>query len=709
MKKIILFLIAATIIFFGVMHFEIHNYLTLSALREQQAQLQTAISENTLLYASGYFAIYLLVATLSIPGALILTLAGGALFGFFLGTILVSFASSIGALMAFLVARYFLRDAVEKRFSSQLKTVNEKIKKEGANYLLFLRLVPIFPFFFVNLVMSLTAIRPSVYYIFSQIGMFPSTLVYINAGTQIAKIESLKDITSPSILFAFVLLGIFPFIAKAIAVFIRARKAYGQFNKPKSFDYNTVVLGGGSAGLVAAYTTSTLQGKVALIERHKMGGDCLNTGCVPSKAILRSAKFIADLKRPQALGVKSANYEVLFHEVMTRVHSKISTIQPKDSVKRYTELGVDCHQGDAKVLSPWQVEVNGKILSTKNIIIATGATPWVPAIPGIEHTHYLTTDTIWALKELPKHLVIIGAGPIGCELGQAFARLGAKVSLIQRNSVILPNEDHEAAEVLEKSLLIDGIAIYKNFITEKFSSKDKTHTLHGSHAGEITRIDCSHVLVATGRRANLTGLEALNLDVGSNGRLTINQTLQTRFPNVYACGDVTSPKQYTHVASHQAWYAAFNALFSPIKKFKCSLDNVPYAVFTDPEIAGVGITEQEAIENNTPYKVTMFPMDDIDRAITDNATEGFVKVLTPHNSDKILGVTMVGDHASELISEFVLAKTHKMGLNKILGTVHIYPTKSEINRMVAGKWKRTQLTERVVRLLKKYQRWRLGN
>lgn len=708
MKKILIFLAVVAAVIFTILYFDIQSYLTLSELKERQAQLQAAIANNTALYAGGYFLIYLLVATLSIPGALILTLAGGALFGFILGTVLVSFASSIGALMAFLVARYFLRDAVEQRFSSQLKNINEKVEKEGTSYLLFLRLVPIFPFFFVNLVMSLTAIRPGIYYIFSQIGMFPSTLVYINAGTQIGKIESLKDITSPSLLFAFALLGVFPFIAKNIAGYLKARKLYSEFDKPKSFTYNTIVLGGGSAGLVAAYTTSTLQGKVALIERHKMGGDCLNTGCVPSKALLRSAQFVADLKRPQALGVNNASYEINFKDVMARVHSKISSIEPKDSVKRYSELGVKCYQGEAKVLSPWQVEVNGQMLTSRNIILATGATPRVPAIAGLEDTHFYTTDTIWSLEELPQHLVIIGAGPIGCELGQAFARLGAKVTLIQRNATILPSEDTEAAELLEKSLHAEGIEIYKGFSTDKFTTENTTHVLHGSYAGETMQVECSHILVATGRQANLGGLEALKLDLTQSGKLEINKTLQTRFPNVYACGDVTSPKQYTHVASHQAWYAAFNALFSPMKKFKCSLDNVPYAVFTDPEIAGVGITEKQAISNNIAHKVTMFPMDDIDRAITDNATEGFVKVLTPPNSDKILGVTMVGDHASELITEFVLAKTNKLGLNKILGTVHIYPTKSEINRMVAGKWKRTQLTEHVVNFLKKYQQWRLG-
>ena len=709
MKKIALLiaLVATVVVIVNV--FDIHNYFSLSFLKEQQGQLQSIIESKPLLYALIFFLIYVLVASLSIPGAVILTLAGGALFGLVKGTILVSFASSIGALFAFLVARFILRDTIQNKFSSQLSVINEKLEKEGAIYVFSLRLVFVFPFFLCNLVLALTSIRPATFYWFSQLGMLPATMAYVNAGTQIAKIESVSDIASPGLIFAFTLLAVLPFIATRILNIVKANKAYSKFKKPKKFDYNTVVLGGGSAGLVAAYTTSTLRGKVVLIEKHKMGGDCLNTGCVPSKAILRSAKFIADMQQPKSFGIDESSYSVNFKNVMDRVHSKIATIEPKDSVERYTELGVECEQGEAKVRSPWEVEVNGKVLTTKNIILATGASPNVPAIEGLDTTDYYTTDTIWSLESLPEHLLVIGAGPIGCELGQAFARLGAKVTMVQRGSRILPNEDSEAATLIEQSLRADKVDLLTNFATQKINQQGDQYLIKGRQNENSIDFTCSHILVATGRVANLSGLDALSLDVNDQGRLDINPTLQTRFPNVYACGDVTSPKQYTHVASHQAWYAAFNALFSPLKKFKCSLDNVPYAVFTDPEVAGVGLTEQDAKAQNIEYEVTTFPMDDIDRAITDSATEGFVKVLTPPGSDKILGVSMVGDHASELISEFVLAKTHKMGLNKILSTVHIYPTKSEINRMVAGKWRRSQLTERIVNWLVKYQQWRLGN
>lgn len=709
MNRIIIFLLIIALIIFSVIFFDIGSYLTFSELKDKQAQLQSLVSENPYLSAGIYFLIYVIATAISIPGALIFTLAGGALFGFLYGTLLVSFASTIGALLGFLVARYFLHDYVQTRFASRLTLINKKVKEEGALYLLFLRLVPVFPFVLVNLVMALTPIRSFTFYWVSQLGMLPATMIYVNAGTQIAKISSLNDITSPSLLFALALLGALPFISKGIFNVIKSRRLYKSFNKPKSFEYNTVVLGGGSAGLVAAYTTSTLQGKVALIERHQMGGDCLNTGCVPSKSILRSAKFVADIKNHTAFGITNATQNFDYKNIIERVHNKIATIEPKDSVERYTELGVDCERGDATVISPWEVQVEGKTLTTKNIIVATGATPALPDIEGLSSIPYFTTDSIWSLSELPESLVIIGAGPIGCELGQAFARLGSTVTIIQRNAVILPNEDEEAASIIETSLQQDGITLHKNFHSEKVIRENSHYAMLGKKDGTAITIHFSHVLIATGRKANLQGLDALELEVDDKQRLVTNDTLQTKYPNIYACGDVTSSMQYTHSASHQAWYAAFNALFHPVKKFKCTLNNMPRAVFTDPEIASIGITEQQAKDNELDYQVTTFPMDDIDRAITDNATTGFIKVITPTNSDKILGACIVGEHASELIAEFVLAKTHGLGLNKILQTVHIYPTRSEINRMVAGKWRRSKLTQRTINLLSKFQSWRLGN
>ncbi len=707
MKRIIIFLVIIASIIFGAAFFDVDSYLTFNELKDRQSELQSLVSSNKFASAAIFFLIYVVATSVSLPGALIFTLAGGALFGLVQGTILVSFASTIGALLAFIVARYFLHDFVQNKFSDRLTLINQKINEEGAFYLLFLRLVPAFPFFLVNLVMALTPIRASTYYWVSQLGMLPATLIYVNAGTQIAKISSPSDIASPSLIFAFILLGILPFITKNIMSTLKNRHVYKQFKKPDSFEYNTVVLGGGSAGLVAGYTTSTLQGKVALVERHQMGGDCLNTGCVPSKSILRSAKFVADLKDYASYGLSKANYELEFEKIMARVHDKISVIQPKDSVVRYTELGVQCEQGDAVVISPWQVKVNDKTLTTKNIIIATGATPALPNITDLNQIPYYTTDTIWSLTESPKKLLIIGAGPIGCELGQAFARLGSNVTIVHRHATILPNEDKETAKLVEESLVKDNVTLLTNFNSDKFINDLDNYSLVGSQNDAVATVNFTHLLIATGRKANLEGLDALNLEVDQHGRITTNDTLQTRYPNVYACGDVTSSMQYAHSASHQAWYAAFNALFHPIKKFKCTLDNIPRAVFTDPEVTSLGISEKQAIEQGINHQVTTFPMDDIDRAITDNATTGFIKVLTAADSDEILGVCIVGEHASELIAEFVLAKTNGLGLNKILKTVHIYPTRSEINRMAAGKWRRSKLTARTINLLKKFQSWRL--
>ena len=708
MNRIIIFLVLIASIIFGVVFFDLASYLTFDELKQRQSELQALVGDNAFASASIFFLLYVIVTGVSLPGALILTLAGGALFGLTQGIILISFASTIGALLAFLVARYFVHDFVQSKFSERLALVNKKVNEEGAFYLLFLRLVPVFPFFLVNLVMALTPIKAFTYYWVSQLGMLPATIIYVNAGTQLAKISSPGDIASPAIIIALVLLGILPFITKGIMSILRNIRVYKGFSKPRSFDFNTIVLGGGSAGLVAAYTTSTLQGKVALVERHQMGGDCLNTGCVPSKSILRSAKFVSDLKNYSSYGLSKASHELEFKNIMARVHEKISTIEPKDSVARYTELGVHCEQGNAVVISPWEVKVNDKTITAKNIIVATGATPALPDITDLHLVPYFTTDTIWSLTELPKKLLVIGAGPIGCELGQAFARLGADVTIIQKHANILTNEDEAAAKLVQASLLKDNIKLLTNFNADKFINDFDNFSLTGSQNDAFVTIGFTHLLIATGRKANLDGLDALNLNVDEKGRVVTNDTLQTKYPNIYACGDVTSTMQYTHSASHQAWYAAFNALFHPIKKFTCTLDNIPRAVFTDPEITSLGITEKQAIEQDIEHQVTTFPMNDIDRAITDNATTGFIKVITPANNDKILGVCIVGEHASELIAEFVLAKTNGLGLNKILKTVHIYPTRSEINRMVAGKWRRSKLTARTISLLKKFQSWRLG-
>ncbi len=709
MKRIIIFLIIVALIILTIVLFDLGHYFSFSELVSKQAALHAIVEKQPYLMAAIYFLIYVIVAAASIPGAAILTLTGGALFGLYAGTLLVSFASTIGALCAFLVARFLLHDFVQLKFSDRLAFINHKVKTEGIFYLFFLRLVPIFPFFVINLLLALTPIRTWTFYWVSQAGMLPATLIYVNAGTQLAKISSPSDIVSPPLLFALTLLGLMPFITNQLMLSLKKRILYKKFNKPSSFQYNTIIVGGGAAGLVAAYTTKTLQGKALLIEQNKMGGDCLNTGCVPSKAILRSAKYVSDIKKHRQFGITRAVCEFEYKDILNRIKSIISEIEPKDSMERYSALGVDCQQGKATVISPWEVQVNGNTFTAKNLIIATGARPDIPEIVNLEQTPYFTTETIWSLSELPEKLLVIGAGPIGCELGQAFARLGCSVTIVQRGTGILPKEDRDAASLVGQSLQTDNVTLINRFHACEISRQNNEYVMTGSRDNEKITITFTHLLIATGRKARLEGLERLDLTLNSEGKIVTNTALQTNYPNIFACGDVTSPLQYTHAASHQAWYAAFNALFQPIKKINCRLDNIPRAIFTEPEIASLGITEEETRESNKDYQITTFPMDDIDRAITDNVTTGFIKVITPKNSDKISGVCIVGHHAGELIAEFALAKTNGLGLNSILKTVHIYPTQSEINRMVAGKWRRTRLTEATINLLKKYQQWRLGN
>lgn len=712
MKRIIVFLLIIAAIFFAAQWFNLSQYLTLSQLKDHQQSLNSLVQEFPLRSMIIYFVTYVVMAGLALPGALIFTLAGGALFGLINGAILVSFASSLGALVSFLFARFFLHDFIQTRYQQRLAVINQKIQQQGASYLLFLRLVPAFPFFLVNLLMALTPIPARTYYIVSQLGMLPATFVYVNAGTELAKITHVNDILSLPLLLSLLLLGCLPFISNQLGNRITHWRLYKEWQKPKKFDYHTIVIGGGAAGLVSAYTTQTLQGKVALIEKNHMGGDCLNTGCVPSKSILRTAKFVRDIREHKSFGIEQAEYSIQFKQVMQRVHEKVSTIAPKDSVQRYTDMGVECYQAHAEIMSPWQVKVSTEntqtLLSAKNIILAGGATPSIPKIPGLENIDYLTSDSIWQLEQLPEQLLIVGAGPIGCELGQAFARLGSHVTLINRADRICINEDQQAAQVLQQALEQDGVKIHNNFNALEFNHSESGFSLRGEQHAETLDISFSHCLIATGRKPSLDGCEALNIETNERGQVVTNDRLQTNYPNIYACGDITSPMQYTHSASHQAWYAAFNALFRPFKQFKCQLDNIPRAIYSDPEIVSLGLSEQQLLDEKIPHQVSFFPMDDIDRAITDEATAGFIKVITQGNSDKILGVCIVGEHGSELMAEFVLAKTHNLGLNKILQTVHLYPTRGEINRLVAGQWRQKKFTALQRKLLKQFQTWRLG-
>lgn len=709
-KIIVLLVIAALVASFFV--FDLNQFFSLEGIKAQQQALNAQVSANPWLAGGFFFGLYILVTALSLPGAALLTLLGGALFGLGWGLLIVSFASTLGATLAMLISRFLLRDWVHARFGSRLKAINEGVEREGAFYLFALRLVPAFPFFLINLAMGLTRIKASTYWWVSQIGMLPGTLVYVNAGRQLAELESLGGILSPDLLGAFVLLGLFPLIARKGLDMVKARRVYKGWNKPAHFDRNLVVIGAGSGGLVSAYIAAAVKANVSLIEKHAMGGDCLNTGCVPSKALIRSAKLAAEINRAHALGYNEASASVNFTRVMDRIQRVVGDIEPHDSVERYTELGVEVHKGAATITSPWEVEVNGQTLTTRNIIIAAGARPFMPPIPGLDKANAYNSDTLWGLREQPKRLLILGGGPIGCELAQAFQRLGSQVIQVERGVRLLSKEDPDAAELIMNTLRAEGVDLRLQHDAERFEQVDGQEQLitRNLETDEEVIIPFDAVLVAVGRKANTDGygIETLELVKRGNGTLETNEYLATRYPNIYAVGDVTGPYQFTHVSAHQAWYAAVNALFGTFKRFKVDYRVIPRVTFTDPEVASVGLTEQDAKDTEVKYEVTRYNIDDLDRAIADQVAEGYVKVLTVPGKDTILGVTIVAAHGGELLAEYVLAMKHKLGLNKILGTIHTYPTMSEANKFAAGEWKRAHQPEKLLQWVARFHRWRLG-
>ena len=684
--------------------------LTLEQLKTRQAELQAWTRANLWLAVLLYFVVYVLVTALSIPGAVVMTLAGGALFGLLLGTVIVSFASTIGATLAFLVARFLLRQPLRDRYGERLRTFDEGIERDGAFYLFTLRLVPLFPFFMINLLTGLTALRTWTYFWVSQLGMLPGTVVYVYAGTQLARIESPSDVLSPGLVGAFVLIGLMPLLMRWLARWLQARRVYRGHRKPRKFDYNLVVIGAGSAGLVTSYIGAAVQAKVALIEKHRMGGDCLNTGCVPSKALIRSARLLAEARDAGRFGLEGAELKFDFATVMARVHEVIAKIEPHDSIERYTQLGVEVIEGSARLVSPWEVEVDGRRLSARSIVIATGARPLVPRLPGLEAVEYLTSDTLWELRELPRRFVVLGGGPIGAELAQCFARFGSEVTIVEMAPRLLPREDEDAAAEVETRFRAEGLRLATGHRAVRVESGADGQRLVCEHEGAEVALPFDRLLVALGRQANVEGfgLEELGVALSERGTVAVDGLLRTNFPNIYACGDVAGPYQFTHVASHQAWYAAVNGLLAPFWSFSADYRVIPWATFTEPEVARVGLSEDEARARGIACEVTKYGIDDLDRAIADGAEHGFVKVLTAPGKDKILGATIVGAEAGNLVAEFVLAMKHGLGLNKILGTIHIYPTMMEANKYAAGNWKRAHAPQGALRLAERVFAWRRG-
>lgn len=706
MRTVVLILVALLVTSFFV--FDLGQYLTLDYVKAQREALQDYYASHQALVLAAYFLLYVAVTALSLPGAAIMTLLGGAVFGLTNGVVVISFASTIGATLAFLISRFVLRDYVQNKFRDKLAAINSGVEREGDFYLFTLRLIPLFPFFMINLVMGLTPMKAWRFYLVSQIGMLPGTLVYVNAGSQLGALESLSGILSPALILSFAMLGIFPLLAKKLVSYIKARKILRGISKPKQFDYNLAVIGGGSAGLVSAYIAAAVKAKVVLIEKHRMGGDCLNTGCVPSKALIRSAKMLSYARRAKEFGFKQTTVEFDFAEVMERVQRVVEEVEPHDSVERYTGLGVNVIEGEAMIRTPYEIDVNGETITARNIIVATGARPNVPDIPGLNKVEYFTSDTIWELREQPKRLLVLGGGPIGCELSQCFQRLECEVTLVQRDVHLMPREDEEISAMVEKRFRDEGMQVLTGHSAQRFEMNNGESFLVCEYNNQELRIGFDKVLFALGRTANVNGFGLEDLDIKLHGRGTIeaDELLRTNYPNIYVCGDVTGPYQFTHTAAHQAWYAAVNALFSPFKTFRVDYSVIPWATFIDPEVARVGLNEQEAKQKDIPYEVSQYGIDDLDRAIADSEAHGLVKVLTVPGKDKILGVTIAGHRAGELIAEFVTAMRHGLGLNKILGTIHIYPTLTEANKFTAGVWKKNHKPEKLLEWVSRFHAWR---
>lgn len=700
--------VVAVVLFFI---FDLHRFVSLAELKNRQARFQSYYEAHALATMGIYMASYIVMAALSLPGAAVMTLAGGALFGLIKGTLLSVIASTIGATLAFLVSRYLFRDWVRQRFRAKMERINQGFEQEGGFYLFTLRMIPVFPFFVINLAMGLTPISTGMFAGVSLVGMLGGCMVYVNAGTQLARIDSLQGILSPGILAAFVCLGLFSMVASRVVGIIRFKRVMAPYTKPRRFDYNLVVLGAGSAGLVSAYIAAAVKAKVALVEKHRMGGDCLNTGCVPSKALLRTAHMIARTRQPEKYGLNRADVVFDFQKVMARVHEKIAAVAPHDSVDRYTDLGVACFSGEAVIESPYTVRVGDQVLTTRNIVVATGARPRVPDLPGLADVPYYTSDTIWRMTRLPGRLLVLGGGPIGCELAQAFAAFGSKVIQVQRGERIMKREDPDVSALIQERFSAQGIQVLTGHAARRVKVKDKERYLVCDTGQGEKRIGFDEILVALGRSPNVTGfgLEELGVTLSSSGTIDAGAFMETRIPTIFCAGDVAGPYQFTHTASHQSWYAAVNALFGRIKRFRVDYSTIPWATFTDPEVARVGLNETEAAEKQIPYEVTGYDISDLDRAIADSEAVGFVKVLTVPGKDRILGVTIVGHHAGDIISEFVLAMKHGLGLNKILGTIHIYPTMAEANKYAAGQWKKSHQPERILRWVKRYHRWMRGD
>jgi pyruvate/2-oxoglutarate dehydrogenase complex dihydrolipoamide dehydrogenase (E3) component/uncharacterized membrane protein YdjX (TVP38/TMEM64 family) len=698
-------------------------------------------------------AVYILACVLFIPGSL-LTLGAGFVFGIVVGTITVSIASTLGATAAFLLGRTLARPWIEARVAHRPKfrALDEAVRRQGFKIVLLTRLSPIFPFNLLNYTFGLTRVSLRDYILASWIGMLPGTVMYVYLGTTLKTLADLAAGNVPTSVGQQVLFGAGLVATVAVTVLITrlARKAlqeaippptrqteplaHGDLAMPNTVQvlpddvhnqtlvanvhprdwvnpqpqsrYNLVVIGAGTGGLVCAAGAAGLGARVALVEKHLLGGDCLNVGCVPSKALLRAARAYADVRDAAGFGVTvPPGAKVDFPAVMERMRRLRAGISPNDSAARFHSLGVDVFLGAAHFTGPDAVEVNGQTLRFARAVIATGGRPIQPPIPGLAEAGFQTNETIFSLMELPRRLAVIGAGPIGCELVQAFARFGSQTFLVGKQPQILPREDPDAAQLVETALQHDGVQLLLGHDLRRVerSGGERVLCLESPHGPKEIRVD--DILVAVGRVPNVDGLNLEAAGVAHDSRIgvQVDDRLRTTSPRIYAVGDVCSRYQFTHAADAMARLAIQNALF--FGGARLSALTIPWCTYTDPEIAHVGLYERQAQEQGIAVQTLTQPLDGVDRALLDGETAGFVRVHLRRGTDKILGATIVARHAGDMISELTLAMTGGLGLRTPARTIHPYPTQAEAIKKVADAYNRTRLTPFVKRMLDKWMAW----
>jgi pyruvate/2-oxoglutarate dehydrogenase complex dihydrolipoamide dehydrogenase (E3) component/uncharacterized membrane protein YdjX (TVP38/TMEM64 family) len=689
--------------------------------------------------------IYIIAVVAALPGSA-LSIAAGALFGSVLGVILVSIGATVGASLAFLISRYFARESMVNWLgkNERFQRLDRLTEEQGAAIVALTRLVPLFPFNLLNYGFGLTRVPFWTYVFWSWLCMLPGIILYVVGADAVAKVLAQGKIP-------WYLVGAFLAVLIFLVIVVRYAKGrlgtsdkaapagkasnpadlpatpevspldeYNQelvanvrpgdwINPEPAAVYNLVVIGAGTAGLVTAAGAAGLGAKVALVERHLMGGDCLNYGCVPSKAVIRSSRLCAELSRAGTLGIQTpAGVEVDFAAVMARMRRLRAGISEHDSARRFRDLGVDVFLGQARFTGRDSIEVGGKTLRFKKAVIATGGRAVHPNIPGLSEAGFLTNETVFSLTERPGRLLVMGGGPIGCEFAQAMQRLGCQVTLLHKYDRLMNREDPDAAKIVQKIFLKEGITLIYNAKPLRVDRGGTGKVVQYEHDGQAGVIEVDEILIGAGRAPNVEGLNLEAAGVayeGGKGRgVVVNDKLQTANPNIYAAGDVCLPYQFTHLADASARIVIQNALFFGSKKL--SALTIPWCTYTDPEVAHVGLSEQEAQKKKIAYQIFMKPLKEVDRAILDGEEEGFVKILVKAGSDKILGATIVASHAGEMISEVTCAMAGNVGLGALAGVIHPYPTQAEAIRATGDLYNRTRLTPFVKNLFTRFLAWR---